>query len=306
MLTSISTKYWHFLLAQGFLAGISCGMLMTPAMAATPQYFNKKRDIAMGLAVAMSSIGGVVFPIMIGRMLQNDSLGFGWSVRIAAFVCLALLVFACIAIKPRLPPRNSQFFKPQAFKEPVFATMCFSAVLLFLAFFQPFFFVPSYALTQGMSESMAFYLVPILNGASFPGRIVAALLAKKHGRFNVLLFASISSGILAFCWPQTHSNATIIVWAVLYGFCSGAVISVMSVAFASAAKDPKDLGTYIGMGLTTASVGAVIGPPISGALYSHYNGFEQVAIMTGVLLVVGGFLMIPIKVSSGHALLSRN
>ena len=166
--------------------------------------------------------------------------------------------------------------------------------------------MPSYALTQSMSESMAFYLVPILNSASFPGRIAAALLAKHYGRFNVLFAASVSSGILAFCWPHTHTNATIIVWAVLYGFCSGAVISVMSVAFASAAKDPKDLGTYIGMGLTTASVGAVIGPPISGALYSHYQGFEQVAIMSGVLLVVGGFFMVPIKMLSGHALLSRN
>ena len=36
----------------------------------------------MGLAIAGSSIGGVVFPIALSRMLNNPKLGFGWSVRV--------------------------------------------------------------------------------------------------------------------------------------------------------------------------------------------------------------------------------
>ncbi|KLU93027.1 hypothetical protein MAPG_11968, partial [Magnaporthiopsis poae ATCC 64411] len=64
MLTSICTEYWHFVLAQGVLSGISNGLLMFPAMAAVPQYFDRKRGAAMGLAIAGSSLGAVVFPIV--------------------------------------------------------------------------------------------------------------------------------------------------------------------------------------------------------------------------------------------------
>ena len=35
---------------------------MAPGVASTGQYFNKKRGAAMGIAVAGSSLGGVIFP----------------------------------------------------------------------------------------------------------------------------------------------------------------------------------------------------------------------------------------------------
>lgn len=37
-------------------------MAMAPGVASTGQYFNKKRGAAMGIAVAGSSLGGVIFP----------------------------------------------------------------------------------------------------------------------------------------------------------------------------------------------------------------------------------------------------
>src|ERR1700722_1551895 len=117
MMTSICTSYYQFILAQGVLGGISAGMTMSPAMAATGQYFNKKRAAALGMAVAGSSLGGVTFPVALGKMLYNPQLGFGWTVRICGFVMLAILVPSCTGIRARLPPRTNSFFLPSAFKE---------------------------------------------------------------------------------------------------------------------------------------------------------------------------------------------
>src|ERR1700734_2029921 len=104
MMTSICISYYQFVLAQGILGGLSAGMTMSPAMAATGQYFNKKRAAALGMAIAGSSLGGVIFPIALGKMLYNPQLGFGWTVRICGFIMVALLAPASIGIRARLPP----------------------------------------------------------------------------------------------------------------------------------------------------------------------------------------------------------
>lgn len=47
-MTSLCKEFWQFILAQGILGGLAMGMTMAPGMAATGQYFNKKRGAAMG------------------------------------------------------------------------------------------------------------------------------------------------------------------------------------------------------------------------------------------------------------------
>ena len=79
------------MLVQGVLIGIVMGFLQLPAMAAVTQYFAKKRAAALGVVVAGSSVGAVVFPIAMSKMLNASSLGFGWSVRVIAFLTMPLL-----------------------------------------------------------------------------------------------------------------------------------------------------------------------------------------------------------------------
>lgn len=220
---------------------------MSPGIPAVAQYFNKKRGGAMGLAIGGSSIGGVVFPIALSRMLNHHKIGFGWSVRVCGFIIMAILLPACIAIKARLPPRKSQFLLPRAFLEPKFSTLVVCTFLLFLGMFTPLFFLPTYAVTKGMSPSMAFYLVAIINGASFPGRVIPGILADKLGRMNMLIAAGISSGILTLCWQRVEGNVGLIVFSAIFGFCSGAIVSGGVVALASCPDDPKNIGTYMGM-----------------------------------------------------------
>ncbi|KAK0638995.1 major facilitator superfamily domain-containing protein [Cercophora newfieldiana] len=242
MLTSLSDKYWQLMLAQGLLGGIALGMTMCPSMAATPQYFNKKRGAAMGLMIAGSSIGGVVWPIALSKLLANESLGFGWSLRIVGFINLAVLAYATLGIKARLPSRKSGFLLLSAFRDPVYCLIITSCFFLFLGLFTPLFFLPLYAQTKGMDPLLAGYLLAILNGASLPGRILPGILADKFGRLNMLFASAVASGIITLCWTKCETNAGIIVFAVVFGFCSGAIVSAASVSLASCPEDPKDNG----------------------------------------------------------------
>ncbi|PYH97114.1 putative monocarboxylate permease [Aspergillus ellipticus CBS 707.79] len=289
-MTSLCTKLYQFILAQGVLGGLANGECRRPWEQRLPQWFNKKRGAAMGLAIAGSSVGGVILPIVLNQLLNYTNLGFGWSIRLLGFIILGVLPPSCIAIKARLPPRKGKFLLPSAFKEPPYATL---VICMF------------FALSQGWSPTLSFYVVSTFNAASFPGRVPPAILSDRVGRLNMLCVAGVSSGILGLCWQRVHGNAGIIVFTAVFGFCSGAIITGAAIPLASSAKDPRNIGTDMGMGMGVGSIATLIGPPISGALYDSYHGFDQVSIYCGIVCLFGGLLALFVKRLSGHNIMSR-
>lgn len=305
MMTSLCKEYWQFMLAQGVLTGLADGLLMFPAIAALPQYFNKKRGAAMGIAIAGSSVGGVIFPIALGKMLNESNLGFGWSIRICGFIMVPFLAFSCISVKARLPPRDTDFFLPSAFKVPLFNTLIAAEFCLFIGMFSPLVFIPTFAITIGVKPALASYLVAMLNGASIFGRVLPGFLADKFGRLNILAAAGASTAILVFVWPEVTGTAGVIVFAIFFGFCSGAIISGGSVALSLCPEDPKDTGTYLGQGMAFASLAALVGPPVTGVLLDRYGGFTQVSIFAGVLTLAGAILSLASKMATPQGILGR-
>ncbi|KAJ4251885.1 hypothetical protein NW762_011182 [Fusarium torreyae] len=290
MMTSLCTEYWQFMLAQGVLMGIAMGFLQVPAFAAVSQYFDKKRAAAFGIAVSGSSVGGVVFPIALSKMLNDSSLGFEWSIRVMGFVMIPLMTFSCIAIRPRVPSRKTSFFLVSSFKNPLYLIIIGSLFLMFIGMFSPLFFLPTYAVTRGMDVTLASYLLAITNAASTFGRVIPGILADKYGRLNMYSAGGISTGIVILCMNEAKSTAGLVVYAIAFGFTSGTIISGVSAAFTLVTKDPRNNGTYMGMGLAVSSFAALIGPPVNGALVDRYGGFFQLSVFSGVMCLAGGCL----------------
>ncbi|KAF2260501.1 monocarboxylate permease-like protein [Lojkania enalia] len=295
MMTSLCSKYWQFMLSQGVLLGACMGLTQFPAFAAVSQFFDKKRAVAFGLVISGSSIGGVVLPIALSKMFNSTSLSFGWSVRIIGFVITPLLVFACVVTKARLPPRKTNFFVKAAFKDKKYDLLIVSLLFMFCGMFTPLFFIPTYAVSKGMSVTLASYLLAIVNAASTFGRIIPGVLADKYGRFNILAVGGIATGIVILCLTRADSNAELIVYSIFMGFTSGSVISGGSAAISVCAEDPREAGAYMGQGMAFAAIAALIGPPINGALIKRYEGFLQSSIFSGVVCIVGGCLALLAK-----------
>ncbi|RJE27029.1 Major Facilitator Superfamily [Aspergillus sclerotialis] len=304
MITSLCKEYYQFFLAQGVLGGLGMGMTMAPALSSAAQYFQKKRAAALGLSVAGSSLGGVVFPIALDRMFSS-SFGFAWGVRVVGFIILGILIFSITTIRARLPPRTRQFLKLNAFKSITYDTAIASVFFLDLGIFTPLFYLPTYGETHKMGLRMSFYLLSILNGCSFFGRLIPGFVADKFGTFNTLSMLGYITGILTLCWIRMTTSASIIVFAALYGFFSGGVIGLTPAVFANITPNPQDIGTYMGMGMAIISIATLIGPPINGALVNAYGGFVQVQVFTGVVILVGSTLVVITKLVSGNTYLSK-
>lgn len=290
MMTSLCKEYYQFILAQGLLGGIGVGFLFTPAVSAVNHYFHKKRGMALGIAATGSSIGGVLFPIALKNALYSK-LGFGWSVRIIAFVVLGLLIIACILIEERLPHRVGTLFLPKAFVQPSYSFLTAGVFFSIWGMFVPFFFLSTFAYERShFSTSLAFYLPSVMNGASLFGRLIPGILADKLGRMNMFIVIAISTGVISLCWPQATSHPGLIVWTVFFGFFSGAVISLFPASFAQVTPHPQIIGTYMGQALAIVSIAGLTGSPIAGAILDA-SGWEATSIFGGVSLVVGGALV---------------
>lgn len=82
---SFASTYPQIFVAQGVASGVASGILFLPAVSTISHYFQKKRATALGILATGSSVGGVVYPILINRLLNNTKLGFAWTVRVGQY-----------------------------------------------------------------------------------------------------------------------------------------------------------------------------------------------------------------------------
>lgn len=100
-LTAECTRYWHFILCFGIMAGIGGALTSTVGMSCVPHWFQARAGMALGTAMAGAGLGGVVFPFILKGAFA--SLGFKWGMRILAFVILVLCGLGSFLVKSRLP-----------------------------------------------------------------------------------------------------------------------------------------------------------------------------------------------------------
>lgn len=104
---------------------------------------------------------------------------------------------------------------------------------------------------------------------------------------------------------KAETTAGLVVYSVMFGFSSGTIVSGGSAAFTICPKDPRDFGTYMGMGIGISSLAALIGPPVNGALFDRYGGFLQVSIFSGIMCLVGGCTALVSKVTTPQGILGK-
>lgn len=89
------------------------------------------------------------------------------------------------------------------------------------------------------------------------------------------------------------SNAAYIVFAVLYGFASGAYVALLPVQIAFIAPQEK-IGVYTGVAFTIMAFAGLAGNPAAGAIADI--SMDKANIFAGCLLIAGAVLFAVAKV----------
>lgn len=245
----------------------------------------RRRGLATGFVASGGSVGGVIFPLMLESLFPR--LGWGWSIRVLAFVCLLLGGLANLLIRSRLPPAQNASAHPdfRIFRNRAFLLTTIGIFLLEFAFFIPSTYISSYARAQGFSTSFSYQILPILNAASAFGRALPGYWGDKIGPFNINLIMAILSATVCFAiWlPAGGSTAGIIIFAVLFGFASGSNISITPVCVGRLCKT-QNYGRYYATCYTIVSFACLVGVPIGGNIVTANGGsYWGVIVFTGCI-----------------------
>ncbi|GIJ99638.1 hypothetical protein Aspvir_003639 [Aspergillus viridinutans] len=298
MMLSLCKEYWQALLAQAFCIGIGGGLLFTPTVSLLPTWFSTHMGLAVGIASSGSSLGGIIYPIVLYRLL--GPVGFPWAVRTLGFIALGTFVIPLAVMRVRIrAPKPRAVVDWSAFTDVPFMVFTLSVVILFIGNAVLIFYISFYPENRGFTDtSLAFYMVAIFNAGSFFGRIAPNALSDRIGVFNTMVPITLLLGVTVLCMLGVHNEAGMIVEALVTGFFSGVVVALPPVCFRVLTANKSMIGTRIGQGFAIGGLGLLIGGPSGGAILGKNEPLDWTGLWVygGVAGCVAGLILVVVRI----------
>ncbi|KIK51471.1 hypothetical protein GYMLUDRAFT_208622 [Collybiopsis luxurians FD-317 M1] len=298
--------YQQFL-CQSVLFNIGAAFGYLPAMSIVTHWFAKRTAYALGIVLGTASLGGIIIPIMMNHLIPT--IGFGWTVRIIAFVVFVFYAIASVTIRTRRPrkplPPLLHIIDLRAFQDTRFAVFTAGAWLTIMSVFNPFFQVGAYGIAAHGADPLTPYLLAIMCATSIAGRVLPGHIADRLGRFNTIVVSTAISSILTLSlWYSSTAETNVVVFAALYGFASGPFFSLLPACVAQISP-PDRIGARIGMLFATLSFGALAGTPIGGLFIREITvaNFQHLILYTGCFGLAGSFVLLLARLQCSRRLL---
>ena len=186
-----------------------------------------------------------------------------------AFLSGALMLIPCVLQRTRLPSNEHAraALDLKALGDIKYGMTTLAMFFVEFAIFVPLTYISSYAIHTGIDYESAYRLIAYLNAASILGRAVPGYFADRHGGFNIMIFTtSVCSLFILVQWLLSNNDkASITIFAVMFGFWSGTAVSLGPVCIAQVCRI-EDYGKRTGTTFAICSFGALLGPPVAGAI----------------------------------------
>ncbi|KAJ7653923.1 major facilitator superfamily domain-containing protein [Mycena polygramma] len=308
--SAFATKVYQVFLFQGCLLGLSLGIAMPLYMALPSQWFNRRRGLGTGIAIAGSGLGGGVVSLIVRFLLS--SVGYRNTMLIYSNACAVLWIAAWFMMAERRAPGYENIQKcwlPHT-RGPVFYSLTLSVFFGVFGYLSPYFFVSSFVkdVVPGLDPKSILVVIPlvVMNISGGVGRILAGRMADQFGSIN-MFFASFFFGGLSqiFIWTFARSYAAVIVFSVLYGLVGCWALGLLPVVCAQL-FGLNDLATITGFMVLANAPGQLSGSPIGGAVFSASGGdWRAVSLYSGCVMLVGSILALYVRFSHDKRIWAR-
>ncbi|ART62831.1 CynX/NimT family MFS transporter [Kushneria marisflavi] len=273
--------------------GIAFGNVFMPSLV--------KRDRAdrlgqtMGLYTVVMGIGATLAAGTAVPLLQASG---HWSTPVRLWAGLAVVAAICwlwLAFRRAVAPQTGGPVRMTAlFRSPVAWTLTIFMGMQSLSFYTLQTWMPSVAISSGVSSTMAGNMVSLLNLVSIPASYVIARVAARMHRHSLLVLGMcglIAIGLAGLLLAPTRLPA---LWAVLLGAGQGGCFSFALTMIVLRTRESQHAAMLSGMSQSVGYLLAASGPLLFGALKAMTGGWAASMGLLMVLLgvqAVAGFLI---------------
>lgn len=289
LLTSLVDELWVGYVTYGLGVGIGVACGYVPMVAVVGGWFVRRRSLALALAVSGIGVGTLVVAPLAATLID----GMGWRSTYRWFALASVLSLVACSFVATAPPRAVApvvDLGADEARNPAFAVLYVSGLLVSLALFLVFIFLTPFAEDQGIGEVAAAALIGVVGAASVVGRLLLGGMADRLGSVRTYRACFLSMACSYLLWLGTTTYPWLLLFAVAFGVSYGGFIAlspaVMADIFGTAA-----MGRLVGVQYTSAGIGALVGPPLAGLVVDATDTYRW-AIAGAMALALGGWAVL--------------
>ncbi len=293
ILTAFIDRLWVGYLTYSIGVGVGIATAYVPMIAVVGGWFLKRRNTAMGIAVAGIGCGTVTVAPLAAALITR----LGWRDTDIVFgIAGAIILLGCAAVSERPPVHvvPSQIKVREAIRTPAFGLLYANSFLSSMALFVPFVYLPAFAHDHGASEVASAALVGVIGGASVAGRLGLGTLADRAGVIFLMKTCYLVLALSFAVWLVGSSYPMLIVFALVLGAGYGGFVALSPAVIAELFGVGR-LGTMMGLLYTSGGVGALLGPPLAGMIIDHTGSYRWAIVYALATGLASFAVLLPLK-----------
>ncbi|KAI9286082.1 major facilitator superfamily domain-containing protein [Umbelopsis sp. AD052] len=296
---SFATAPWQLYLSEGALFGIGGCFLYNPSVYLPAQWFKKNRALATGLGVCGTGIGGLGFSLITQKLIVT--VGYRMALRYLGIMCWVLLMVACALARIRWPAtglKNYHWIDTSILTTNFVIYMFFGGTVI-ISYATPFFLLPQYAATIGISAADASTVIGVMSACNAVSRVLLGYLADRFGRINAMFLVTFLAGFfMMVVWIEVNSIGTLYAIGILYGLTGGGFLALVPAVTAELVP-VKNISQGMNFLFLSMVPGGLLGTPISGLLKDH-AGFTAAIEFAGATTVLSALILFVLRQRLSH------
>ncbi|XP_028998719.1 monocarboxylate transporter 13 isoform X2 [Betta splendens] len=306
MLASQATCLLHLYLSMGVLSGLGWGLIFTPMVSSVMASFTRHRTLAVGLGFCSIGLSSFAFNPLFQLMVEL----YGWRGALLILGGLNLNLVACGAlVRPQQRSKEDEvdpgsgapcaaglqrlisYLQPQLLLERPFFTYSLAMSFINIGFFVPYFHLVAHSRQAGFSDYRAAFVMSAAGITDILGRVASGWFSDL-GHFRLLHLASLwtaLAGLFIILLPVSSlsgSYAALMAISLLYGFCAGALTSVVFAVVPLIVGVDRMLEA-LGLLQLIESGAGLLGAPLSGLLKDLTGNYMASFAVAGSFPILG-------------------
>lgn len=304
---------WQFFVFYGVIVGIGMGGIVVPLISIITRWFTTRRTLFTGVVGSGIGAGMLVASPVANQFILN----YGWRMTFMIFGIIILLVTVTGAQFLKrdpstmgLAPYGEKIDNNNGLNMPVqglnlkeavhFYQFWFVIIMVFIFGFCSnsvnIHIVPD-ATNLGISATIAAAVLAAIGGLQMVGRIALGLAADRVGNRNIFILGFISFAVLTLWLSLINAVWAFFIFATVFGLAQGGIASSQP-SLVAGLFGVKSHGLLFGFTGFSFTLGAALGPYISGHLFDTHGNYQMAFVICTIISLIAlvlTFLLKPLK-----------